>query len=69
VYNTVEVRRQVQPTTTETTVIPAEYGTIEKRTQIAPEKAEWRQVLCEANANPTVISAIQRALRLLHGSY
>jgi hypothetical protein len=48
---------------TETITIPAEYGTIERRTQITPEKAEWRQVLCEANANSTVISAIQRALQ------
>jgi peptidoglycan hydrolase-like protein with peptidoglycan-binding domain len=38
-------------------------GTIERRTLITPEKAEWRQILCEANASPTVIRAIQRALQ------
>jgi hypothetical protein len=53
----------VEAPRTETVVIPAEYGTIERRTQITAEKAEWRQVLCEANANVTVISAIQRALQ------
>ena len=53
----------VQPARTETVVIPAQYGTIERRTQTSPEKAEWRQVLCEANANPTVIRAIQTALK------
>ena len=53
----------VEPARTETQIIPAEYGTIEKRTLLTEEKAEWRQVLCEANANTTVISAIQRALK------
>jgi len=53
----------VQPARTETVVIPAQTGTIERRTQISPEKAEWRQVLCEANANPTVIRSIQSALK------
>jgi len=53
----------VEAPRTETRVIPAQYGTIERRTQTSPERAEWRQVLCEANANTTVISAIQRALK------
>ena len=53
----------VEPPRTETVVIPAQYGTIERRTQTSPERAEWRSILCEANANTTVISAIQRALQ------
>jgi len=62
-YETVTVQKMVEAPRTETIVIPAEYGTIDKRTVITPEKAEWRQVLCEANANSTVISAIQGALK------
>jgi hypothetical protein len=62
-YDTVQVQRVVRPATTERVVIPAQTGTIERRTQISPEKAEWRQVLCEANANPTVIRSIQSALK------
>jgi peptidoglycan hydrolase-like protein with peptidoglycan-binding domain len=62
-YDTVQVQRVVNTARTETIVIPAQFGTIERRTQTSPEKAEWRQVLCEANASPTVIRAIQRALQ------
>ena len=53
----------VQPARTETVVIPAQYGSIERRTLVTPEKAEWRQVLCEANASPEVVRAIQSALK------
>jgi len=62
-YDTITVQKMVEAPRTETRVIPAQYGTIERRTQTTPERAEWRQVLCEANANTTVISAIQRALK------
>ena len=62
-YDTVQVQRVVTPARTEVVEIPAQLGTIEKRTQISPEKAEWRQVLCEANASPEVVRAIQSALK------
>jgi len=53
----------VQPARTETVVIPPQYGTIERRTLVTPEKIEWRRVLCEANASPEVVRAIQSALK------
>ncbi|MCF6275335.1 MAG: peptidoglycan-binding protein, partial [Robiginitomaculum sp.] len=62
-YDTVSVQRLVDAARIERIVIPAKFGTIEKRVQTTPEKAEWRQVLCEANSNSRVISAIQTALK------
>jgi len=62
-YDNVSVQRVVRPETTETVVIPAQYGTITKRTLVTPEKAEWRRILCEANASPEVVRAIQSALK------
>jgi len=59
----VTVQRQVQPATTQEIVTPAVYETIQKKTETSPERAEWRQVLCEANASVRVVSAIQRALK------
>ncbi|MGB6230451.1 MAG: peptidoglycan-binding protein, partial [Litorimonas sp.] len=64
-FETVEVQRVVTPARTEVIEIPAEFGTIEKRTQTTAQRSEWRQVLCEANANTVVITAIQRRLQEL----
>jgi len=50
-------------------VIPARYDNVQvqrvvqRRTLVTPEKAEWRRVLCEANASPEVVRAIQSALK------
>ena len=62
-YETVSVQKLVQPASTQVVEIPAEYQDVVKRTQVSAERAEWRQVLCEANANTSVISAIQQALK------
>lgn len=63
VYDTVTVQKLVDPARIERIAFASEFGSVEKRVQLTPEKAEWRQVLCEANSNAIVIRAIQRELQ------
>ena len=57
------MRKQVEAPRTDVTLTPEKLGTIERRTVSVPERTEWTQILCQANANTTVISAIQRSLK------
>ncbi len=43
-------------------VIPAEYQTVTKQQKISEGELEWREVLCETNTTPDVISKLQSAL-------
>jgi hypothetical protein len=62
-YRTVMVRRMVAPERQVTIQIPAEYETVTKQTLRSTATTEWREVLCDNNATPATLSAIQQALR------
>jgi hypothetical protein len=62
-YGTVSVKRMVRPARETRTEIPAEYDTVSKQVLRSPATTEWRQILCETNATPEMLSRIQRALR------
>ena len=62
VYETVSVQKLVTAASEETLVIPATYKTIEKRVVSGGGSLEWREVLCDTNATPGKISAVQSAL-------
>lgn len=62
VYDTVSVQKLVAPASEQTVVIPATYKTLEKRVVTEGGGLEWREVLCETNATPSMISTIQKAL-------
>lgn len=60
------VKRQVldRPASTSQVVIPAEYKTVTTRRLVsAGGFTEWREVLCESDANPQTIRKIQLALK------
>lgn len=61
-YQSVEVRKLVEPGTQRRTKNPAEYQTVVKSEKIADAKLAWQPVLCEVNATPSNIVALQRAL-------
>jgi len=62
-YQTVQVERVVTPASENRIVIPARTKTVTSQVEIAPEKVEWRKVLCEVNMTPSVITSLQRALK------
>jgi lysozyme family protein len=43
--------------------IPATYQKVSKREKISDGRVEWRQILCETNTTPGVISRLQAALK------
>lgn len=61
-YNTVQVRKLVTPTKTVKKAIPAQYKTVEKRVIATQPVLEWREILCETNTTPNLISRLQQAL-------
>lgn len=61
-YRTIKVRRQVAPARQETVSIPATFRTSQSRVVTRPAGVEWREVLCETNATPATIRAVQTAL-------
>ncbi len=62
-YETVKVQRLVSPATESRVVIPARTKTVSRQVQVEPSKLEWRQILCETNTTPKLITSIQRALK------
>ncbi|PIE46302.1 MAG: hypothetical protein CSA44_00420 [Gammaproteobacteria bacterium] len=61
-YKTVKVRKLVTPAKTLKTSVPAQYKTIEKRVIVSQPVLEWREILCETNTTPNLISKLQQAL-------
>jgi cell division protein FtsB len=61
-YKTVKVRKLVSPPEEQRIPIPAEYETVTKTEMITDGQMEWRQVICETNLGPNIISKIQNAL-------
>lgn len=62
-YQTVKVQKLMKAATERRIVIPARTKTVTSQLELAPAKLEWRQVLCESNMNPEIITSIQRALK------
>jgi hypothetical protein len=62
-FGTVKVTKIVKPAEQRKIDIPAVYNMVSKREQIAPEKAEWRRVVCATNLNNTNTTALQNALQ------
>jgi len=63
-YRTVKRQVLASPASTSQVVIPAEYKTVSTRRLVsAGGFTEWREVLCESDANPQTIRKIQLALR------
>ena len=61
-YKTVRVRKMVSPPRENRIPIPEEYQTVTRRVKVTEEHMAWREILCETNAHPGIISQIQRAL-------
>lgn len=62
-YRTVMVRKMVAPERQTTIDIPAEYGTVTRQVVKSAGTTEWREVLCDNNATPATLGALQRSLR------
>lgn len=61
-YRTIKVRVEVTPAREETITIPATYKTIEKISIVSGGDLEWREVICDTNSTPELISRVQSAL-------
>lgn len=62
-YETIKVNRLLAPASETRTPIPARTKTVTRQVQIEPSRLEWRQILCETNTTPRLITSIQRALK------
>jgi Putative peptidoglycan binding domain len=61
-YTTIRVRKEITPARTESITIPATYKTIEKIRIVSGGNLEWREVICDTNSTPELISLVQNAL-------
>lgn len=62
VYEKRKVREVVTEAMTSTVQIPAVYQDVQKSRMVHEAQPVWREVLCDKNASPDVITAIQHAL-------
>lgn len=62
-YQSIKVNRLLAPSSESRTPIPARTKTVTRQVQIEPSRLEWRQILCETNTTPKLITSIQRALK------
>lgn len=61
-YQTVKVKTELTPARQETVTIPATYKTVEKVKVVSGGNLEWREVICDTNSTPELISQVQQAL-------
>lgn len=61
-YETIAVQELVSPASERRIVIPQRTRTVTSRTETAPGRLEWRQVLCETDMTPDMVVSIQQAL-------
>ena len=61
-YEMVKVRKLAKPAETRTSEIPAKYATVTTRKQVADSRLEWREILCDTNTTPGLVSRLQNAL-------
>ncbi len=62
-YRTVKVQKLVKPASERRIVIPARTKMVTSQVELDPARLEWRQVLCQTNMNPKIISSLQQALK------
>jgi hypothetical protein len=62
-YRTVMVRKMVSPARETMVEIPAEYETVTRQVLKSAATTEWREVLCDNNATPALLGALQQSLR------
>lgn len=62
-YASIKVSRLLAPASETRTPIPARTKTVTRQVQVEPSRLEWRQILCETNTTPKLITSIQRALK------
>jgi murein L,D-transpeptidase YcbB/YkuD len=61
-YQTIKVRKLVKAPEPVKVPVDAQYATVNKQVMVAPERAEWTQVLCIDNSSPAKIQEVKRAL-------
>ena len=61
-YEIVKVKKMIEPPKTRTIQIPAKYETVTKKTKMSGGDMEWRAILCETNATPSMVRRIQSSL-------
>lgn len=61
-YRTVKIKKELTPARQETITIPATYKTVEKVRVVSGGNLEWREVICDTNSTPELISQVQNAL-------
>ena len=61
-YQTIKVRKLVKAPEPVKVPVDAQYATVNKQVMVAPEHAEWTQVLCIDNSSPAKIQEVKRAL-------
>lgn len=57
------IREEITPDQFVTETIPAVMGTEIRRVMVEPSRLDLRAVLCDTNATPTRVRAVQQALR------
>lgn len=62
-YRTVRVQKIVSAPQEKRIPIPAEYQTVTKRVLVSPGQMTWATILCDTNATPATITALQTALK------
>ena len=62
-YETIKVSRLIEPASESRVTVPARTKTVTRQVQVAPSTMQWRQILCETNTTPELITSIQRALK------
>jgi hypothetical protein len=62
-YRTVTVRKIIAPARETPIAIPAEYDTVTRQVVKSQATTEWREVLCDNNATPAKLAAVQQSLR------
>jgi hypothetical protein len=62
-FRIVKVQKVVAPAREVKIDVPAEYEEVPTQVLKAPATTEWRQVLCDTNASPKTLAALQQSLR------
>ncbi len=63
VYDDVQITKLVKPATQRRIEIPAEYRTVTNKELVSPARMAWQTVLCDINATPSNVRALQTALQ------
>ncbi|MDT8385885.1 MAG: peptidoglycan-binding protein [Thiogranum sp.] len=63
VLKPVKVHKLIASAEEKRSTIPAEFKTLSKRVKVGEESLEWRQVLCQTNMTPDVVTRVQQALK------